>query len=167
METMKRARKPAAQRFRELIVERPLTECWPWRTGARGKFWDGARYVMAYRYSYALHFGVEVSADRFACHTCDNPACVNPLHIFIGTNKDNMADAARKGRMSSGARHSGFQPTGEAVYCAVLTARAVREIRRRYKPRHPKHGIRAMAREFGVSHTAIGYAVRGRNWRVT
>lgn len=99
------------------------------------------------------------------CHRCDNPRCVNPAHLFLGTCADNMADAKRKGRLSSGPEHAGFQPKGSNVYCAVLTEPEVMAARARYKPRHSKDGIRAMAREFGVSHTAMGYAVRARNWK--
>jgi len=119
---------------------------------------------MAYRFSYEHHVG-PIPDGLMVCHHCDNPACVNPDHLFTGTCTDNMADAAAKGRMSSGDSHTGFQPKGESVYCAKLSADDVRFIRKHYRPRHPEFGARALARRFGVSHTAIGYARRARNWK--
>lgn len=160
----KRRITPPEIRFFRRIGRHEPDVCWLWPTGKRATFWNGERHVMAYRFSYELVNG-PIPAGLMACHTCDNGACVNPAHIFIGTCKDNMADAAAKGRMSSGKKHTGFQPKGETVYCAKLSAEQVKEIRSRYVPRHPKNGARAMAREFGVSNTAIGYAIRGRNWK--
>lgn len=165
METMPRKPVPPITRFMAKVGVRSASECWPWPTGKRPLFWDGERRALAYRFSYEWFSKSRIPIGMMACHSCDNPACVNPAHIFIGTCADNMADAATKGRMSSGEKHTGFQPKGEAVYCAVLTKKQAASVRRRYKPRHIKDGIRAMAREFGVSHTAIGHIVRGRNWK--
>lgn len=77
--------------------------CWNWthhryRDG-RGRLYAGDGYeVLAPRYSWALHFGTDPSA-LMVCHRCDNPSCVNPKHLFLGTAKDNLVDASRKGRL--------------------------------------------------------------------
>lgn len=122
------------------------------------------KQVLVYRFSYE-HFVGPIPDGMMVCHKCDNPRCVNPEHLFLGNAKDNMADAASKGRMSSGQRHTGFQPKGEGVYCAKLSAEVVRFIREHHSPRHEQFSASALARKFGVSVTAIQYAVTGRNWK--
>ena len=87
----------------------PVTEsgCWIW-TGARnprgyGKMCIGPRasvkYIDAHRLSYMLHIG-EIPDGHVVMHTCDNPSCVNPAHLKLGTQKDNLADRDAKGRRS-------------------------------------------------------------------
>jgi len=65
---------------------------------------EGSQYC-AHRVSYAVHYGVD-PLSLMVCHTCDNPACVNPKHLFLGTAKDNAEDKSRKGRVRRGRRHS-------------------------------------------------------------
>lgn len=78
--------------------------CWIW-TGLKNKDGYGRLYAFgrdmgAHRYSY-IAFRNEITGDLLACHTCDIPSCVNPSHLFLGTNMDNMADAISKGRIPS------------------------------------------------------------------
>lgn len=75
--------------------------CWTW-TAARnrngyGQFWQGRNGIVVHRFSWMMHNG-PIPVGLFCCHHCDNPPCVNPAHLFIGTNSDNMRDAQRKGR---------------------------------------------------------------------
>lgn len=75
--------------------------CWEW-TRSLDKFGYGVLYLnskayKAHRISYEVHFGV-FSNELLICHKCDNPKCVNPEHLFLGTQKDNMIDMAKKGR---------------------------------------------------------------------
>jgi hypothetical protein len=107
----------------------------------------------------------------FVCHRCDNPACVRPSHLFLGTHKDNMADMRAKGRQSrhprpradaNGARlHRELMPRGESHGMAVLDEMRVREIRDLHAAGEPK---KRLARRFGVSPPTITSIVLRRTW---
>lgn len=136
--------------------------CWEW-TGGRFNTGYGAisykgktRY--AHRASYAEFVG-RVPDGMFVCHRCDNPACVNPEHLFLGTPADNMADKASKGRSMR----------GEKCNTSKLTesdARLAKAFLKRHPPVKGKHGgpCGFLARWFGVSQTAISHIYCGRSW---
>ena len=97
-------------------------DCWEWRAGATrgyGTFWDGHKMVYAHRFSFLLDRGF-IPSDTCVLHNCDNPSCVNPEHLFLGTRKDNMQDSISKKRNSRGEVHGR----------SVLTKKDVYEIRR-------------------------------------
>ncbi len=134
--------------------------CWEWTASRVGKmrygyFSTGSRsYAKAHRWSYEYFFGL-IPDGLLVCHHCDNPPCVRPDHLFLGTNSDNMVDASNKGRLllSSGERH----------YDARLTESAVREIRRRYA----NGGItqEELARRYDVTISGINQAINRVTWR--
>lgn len=90
------------ERFWHFTDIRGPAECWPFRRrndrqGYGYTTWGDNRYIGAHRVSYLIHYG-EIPAGHDVCHRCDRPWCVNPAHLFTGTESDNMHDMAIKGR---------------------------------------------------------------------
>jgi len=97
-------KEPVQRRFFRKVEFK--ASCWNW-TGTfnngtvqrgfyYGQFWD-KKIWSAHRWSYTFFRG-EIPEGKMVCHHCDNPSCVNPFHLFVGTAKDNMQDCLRKGR---------------------------------------------------------------------
>jgi hypothetical protein len=144
------------QKIRPLETEEG---CWLW-TGALTKQGYGAMrigeiYVLASRFSCVIH-GLGDPRELFACHKCDTPACVNPRHLFLGTNADNTRDRTLKGRSAKGERNS--------VYArAVMTPEKVREMREAYRVGGCSY--LSLGKRFGVSQSAVGLIVSRQRWR--
>ena len=126
-------------------------DCWTWmaatRGGGYGHFVVDGRDVVATRWIYERQIG-RISDGLLVCHKCDNPKCVNPDHLFLGTEADNMLDRDAKGR----------QRRGERTNTSKLTEEQVGDIRRSDEP------YEALAGRYGVTADAIYKARVGITW---
>ena len=104
---------PIYPRFYAKFIVHPRTRCWIWTSKkSRNKRWDkpygilscGSTFKTAHRISWRLHHG-EIPFGLYVLHHCDNPLCVNPEHLFLGTQQDNLDDMKRKQRSQAGAKH--------------------------------------------------------------
>ena len=139
-----------------------LGPCTLWPRGRTGSGY-GAAYVggkqkLAHRVAYCKAHGIALDdiQGMVVRHKCDNPPCVNPEHLEIGTYKDNTQDCLTRGR--------GNRPKGDTHCHAKLTYTLVAQIKARYVPGCRVNGLRAIARELGMNHNAIGSAIRGQTW---
>lgn len=154
-------------------VEKRSDGCWLW-SGAKdrkgygrfsvGNSWheDGRRrnsMVAAHRFSYELENGPIPQGPGFhgycVLHRCDNPSCVRPDHLFIGTNADNVRDMDNKGRRVNAQKKGDLHPS------AKLTAEKVLQIYAMVKGDRTQTSI---AREFGVCLSTVNHIKTGRLW---
>ena len=138
-----------------------MPECVEW-TGAKNTEGYGLRrhsgcVTGAHRVAYCEHRDIPLSdiAGLVVRHTCDNPSCVNPDHLLIGTHADNMRDKVERNRHNRGEEH----------FRAALTWDDVDAIRAAYIPRHPEYGARALAQQYGINPPAVSKIVNYHNWK--
>lgn len=153
----RRARERLRDRFWSLVEMRGPSECWPWKGHRRplGYGWfhiHRRKSANASRVAYALTNG-EVPAGLLVCHSCDNPPCCNPNHLWLGTDADNAKDRDAKGRSRQGAPRR-----GELSGQAKLTAEAVREIV------SSGDSDTVLAARHGVTAAAIYNVRHGKSW---
>lgn len=140
------------QRFWEKVDRKGPNDCWEW-TAARykkgyGCFDINGRQWHAHRYVLVL-IGVDVPDNLLVCHHCDNPPCVNPDHLFLGTAADNSADMVQKGRAAVGTDNARSK----------LTEKDVLQIRR------SKESRKTLARQFNISQQHISDIKHRNVWR--
>jgi hypothetical protein len=130
----------------------PASECWQWMGSTDkdgyGVFSYERKTLKAHRVALELS-GVHVEKGQFVCHTCDNPKCINPAHLYVGTPQRNVADKVERQR----------QPKGEGIHAAKLTSDAVLAIRASGETDE------ALSRRYGVSRSAVTLARNGTTWR--
>lgn len=99
---------PPEERFWMKVKKGTSEECWEWQESNRrgyGCLWVNRKYISAHRFSWILHYG-HIEEGLCVLHKCDNPICVNPTHLFLGTNLDNTQDRVNKGRSANGEKTS-------------------------------------------------------------
>lgn len=143
-------RLPLLNRF--LSKVRKTGTCWIWEghlnPSGYGVFRTSNGCSLAHRVSYELHIGA-IPKDLHCCHSCDVPACVNPDHLWLGTNTDNQQDRITKKLPGGGARK--------------LTESQVIEIRKRYAQGNIRH--KDLAVEYNVSKSAIYGILSRKKWK--
>jgi len=96
---------PPIERFRWYFRINLVTDCWNWigakNRGGYGYFYADKRLIAAHRFSWEILYG-PIPENLFCLHRCDNPACVNPSHLFLGTLQDNRRDCVSKNRQAKG-----------------------------------------------------------------
>jgi hypothetical protein len=149
---------PLEERFWRFVQK--SDGCWIW-TGNKsgpgyGRIAIGPKklgYVQAHRLSWEMHNNQQIQDGMVVMHKCDNPSCVNPSHLMVGSYKENTQDMIAKGRKRT------IAPVGEENGKAVLTIEQAREVKQ------SSLSMAALARKFGVSSNCIRGVRIGRTWK--
>jgi len=153
---------PLRKRFDDKWIGEPMSGCWLWegaifkRTGY-GQMRMNKKIFLAHRIAWELHRGPIPQGEGYhgicVCHRCDNPFCVNPDHLFLGTHTDNMQDKANKGRTRPGDK-------GSKCHLSSLTEEQVLSIRKETGRTYTD-----IAKDYGVTRTAISSIIRRKQWK--
>jgi hypothetical protein len=126
--------------------------CWQWRShtdkDGYGILYGNNKNIRAHRLSYEIHHGA-IKEGMIICHHCDNPGCVNPDHLFAGTQKDNAQDALNKGRHYTGEKNGRSKLTKEIVKEILVSDLNGQQL----------------ADKFGVTRATINRVKRGESWQ--
>ncbi|MCO6011539.1 HNH endonuclease [Actinoallomurus purpureus] len=155
--TPKEERPPPTVEERFWAKVKKTPRCWEWqgarRASGHGMFIaENGRAVSAHAFALELELGYPTPEGKEACHRCDNPPCVNPLHIYYGTRKENIADGWARGHF----------PVGSERSAARLTEDQVIELRERYAA---GGDAKALAAEYGIKVTSLRHIVLGLKWK--
>lgn len=142
---------------------RKTETCWVWTAAiygsGYGKFWDGEKVDGAHRVSYRL-FVDEIPKDNVVLHRCDNKLCVNPEHLDVGTQADNLQDMHKKGRQRS--QETYIKQSGDKAWNASLTNLQAEAIRKEYLTGNTSW--LKLATKYGVAKRTIGNIVKGKTY---
>jgi hypothetical protein len=130
--------------------------CWEWTAACDkngyGWFWMDGENLASHRASWILHKG-PIPEGKLVCHKCDNPPCINPDHLFLGTAQDNSSDAKKKGRTLRGICHPR----------AVITPEIANRIRTQYQFRKTTHVM--LAERYGIGRTLVQHVLYRKAWK--
>jgi HNH endonuclease len=148
------------KRFFDHVIVGAPDDCWEWRGGiddaGYGVFWWKSEHIKrAHQASYELFIGPR--HGKHVLHKCDNPICVNPRHLWLGTNDDNVRDRDEKGRRAD--THGEHNPN------AQLNSGKIQEIRDLYGTGKYHKLSKTLARKFGVKPITIYKIVTNKIWK--
>ncbi len=150
----------AKERFWEKVQKDSDDKCWKWIGGkfsnGYGQFYKNPCKITAHRFSYELANG-EIDKNLKVCHTCDNPICVNPNHLFVGTQKDNIQDMIKK------KRHNFNDAIGINNGRSIVNEVEVKEIRQKYKEGNISY--KKLAKKYNLSETQTMRIVKRESWK--
>lgn len=151
---------PASERFWTKVKISASDQCWEW-TGSKyqngyGQFFKSPMKITAHRFSFELAYG-EISSDLVVCHSCDNRGCVNPLHLFVGTQADNIQDMVKKKRRVHTSR------VGSNNGRAKISEEEANEIRRLYSK--GCFTAKQLGHSFGISETQTLRIINNQSWK--
>lgn len=153
---VKWAGQSVSKRFWGWVDRRGDDACWPWRgfldEGGYGHMAVKGQTIRAHRLAYMLMFG-KIPGGLNICHKCDNPACCNPKHLFVGTTAENNVDRARKGRSAD--RRGERGPRAKLTSESVWEMRGLRERGTTYSK---------LSKMFGVSPSVVRRVCRHEAW---
>ncbi len=138
------------------IDKKSRDECWEWRGSKDGKGYGeiqiNGKLHRSHRIVYELTYG-SIPNDLCVLHSCDNPLCCNPKHLWLGTINDNNQDMYKKGRYA----------IGEMQGSSKLTVKDVLEIRKKYF--EGNHTQERLGKEYNVSHQNISNIINLKYWK--
>lgn len=146
--------KTVQQRFDEKWTPEPFSGCWLWAACSRNQFGYGCFYLsgrdrVAHQVSWQIFRG-DIPDGMRVLHHCDTPCCVNPHHLFLGSQSDNMNDCVSKGRLSKEGELNGrSRLTSEQIYLIRTSTSSLKEV----------------AEQFGVTENHISKIRNRRAWR--
>lgn len=152
--------RPLLERLEHFLPSELVDDaCWEWQ-GAPDRHGYGrirannrGPSLLAHRVAWEAHNAEPVPAELCVCHRCDNRLCVNPSHLFIGTNLENIQDRDAKKRQTRGTRH----------HKSKLTPEQVAQIRRLFAEGQQTKS--QLAKRFGITDTSVHLIIIRRNWR--
>lgn len=151
-----------AERLMEKVSPEPNTGCWLWQGADTGAGYGAMRYMNkrqdAHRVAWQIFRG-PIPNGKFVLHRCDVKYCVNPDHLFLGTQQDNMTDMERKGRKQDYNKRQIIYARGEENGRSKLTAMQVIAIR----GDHRRHKI--IGHEYGISEDYVWKIQNRKKWR--
>lgn len=158
-----------AARFWSRVSRGGPDDCWPWQGGAYSngypRFCVQMGNFVATRIAYQVHTGQD-PGDLFVCHSCDNPPCCNPAHLFLGSHLENVRDAVAKGRNDCGRGDRHGARTHPERFLGRFERRFTEAQVRAIRSEYAGGGVSTLtlAERHGVSDTTIGHMLRGNTW---
>ena len=156
---------PMFERFLEKINFHTENGCWEWmgflENGYGGIVENHSKKYKAHRISYEIFFGVKPQ-EKFVCHKCDNPGCVNPSHLFIGTVNDNNQDKVKKGRQTSFPGSKNPQSKLDETIARKIKQETVVGDRVGY---NNGSNVKEIAKKYNVHTETVRLIARGITWK--